>query len=106
MADGHATRRSQDGSGRLNAIALPSAGGAQRASFWQNELLKPPSETPPDLPFWQFHVLEAMSAAAPHLERFGGHAQAAGLEIRAEEVANARAAIEEKAKEMLKRGVV
>ena len=60
MADGHATRRAQDGSGRLNAIALPSAGGAQRASFWQNELLKPPSETPPDLLFWQFHVLEAI----------------------------------------------
>ncbi len=50
----------------------------------------------------EFHVLEAMSAAAPHVERFGGHAQAAGLEIKADKVDDARAAIEARAKEMLK----
>ena len=49
----------------------------------------------------EFHILQAMSAAAPHVERYGGHAQAAGLEIRADKVADARAAIEERAREML-----
>jgi single-stranded-DNA-specific exonuclease len=51
-----------------------------------------------------FHILEAMSAAAPHLERYGGHAQAAGLEIRTDKVDQARQAIVSKAREMLQAG--
>jgi len=49
-----------------------------------------------------FSVLEAIRGAAPHLERFGGHAAAAGLEIRATEVEAARAAIEARAHELLR----
>jgi single-stranded-DNA-specific exonuclease len=49
----------------------------------------------------RFSVLEAIAGAAPHLERFGGHEQAAGLEIRAANVAAARAAITERARAML-----
>jgi single-stranded-DNA-specific exonuclease len=49
----------------------------------------------------EFSILEAMSAASPHVERYGGHAQAAGLEIRADKVDDARRAIEAKAREML-----
>tara|TARA_B100000795_G_scaffold266716_1_gene250375 strand:- start:2381 stop:3337 length:957 start_codon:yes stop_codon:yes gene_type:complete len=45
---------------RSDAIALPSAGGGQRVSFWQGDLLKPPSQKPPEALFWQFHVLEAI----------------------------------------------
>ena len=48
-----------------------------------------------------FSVLDAITAAAPHLERFGGHTAAAGLEIRADQVDNARRAIEARAREML-----
>ena len=48
-----------------------------------------------------FHVLQAMSAAEPFVERYGGHAQAAGLEIRADRIDAARAAIEERARAML-----
>ncbi|HED66818.1 MAG TPA: single-stranded-DNA-specific exonuclease RecJ [Planctomycetes bacterium] len=50
-----------------------------------------------------FSILEAMSGAEEHLERFGGHTQAAGLEIRSDRVADARAAIVERAREMLER---
>jgi single-stranded-DNA-specific exonuclease len=49
----------------------------------------------------RFSVLEAIAGAAPILERFGGHEQAAGLEIRTENVARARAAIVERARAML-----
>ncbi|HEX6885435.1 MAG TPA: single-stranded-DNA-specific exonuclease RecJ [Planctomycetota bacterium] len=49
----------------------------------------------------RFDVLAAMSAAAPHLERFGGHAQAAGLELRAEQLDAVRAAIQARARELL-----
>lgn len=48
-----------------------------------------------------FHVLEALSAAAPWLQRFGGHAQAAGMEVRAEHINAVRAAVEARAREML-----
>jgi single-stranded-DNA-specific exonuclease len=49
----------------------------------------------------RFHVLEAIAGAAEHLERFGGHEQAAGLEIRSECVPEARRAIQARAREML-----
>jgi single-stranded-DNA-specific exonuclease len=49
----------------------------------------------------RFSVLEAIAGAAPHLERWGGHAQAAGLEIRSANVALARSAIERRARELL-----
>ncbi len=49
----------------------------------------------------RFNVLEAMSGARAHLDRFGGHEQAAGLEIRAENVERARAAIVARARAML-----
>ena len=48
-----------------------------------------------------FDVLHAMSAGAPYLERFGGHAQAAGLEIRSGAIDDARRAINEKAHALL-----
>ncbi len=51
-----------------------------------------------------FSVLDAITGAAPHLERFGGHTAAAGLEIRTSEVDNARSAIEARAMEMLAGG--
>jgi single-stranded-DNA-specific exonuclease len=49
----------------------------------------------------RFNVLEAIAGAAPHLLRFGGHEQAAGLEIDPANVAAARAAICERARSML-----
>jgi single-stranded-DNA-specific exonuclease len=49
----------------------------------------------------RFSVLDAIAGAAEHLERFGGHEQAAGLEIKSENVARARAAITERARTML-----
>lgn len=49
----------------------------------------------------RFSVLEAIAGAAEHLERFGGHEQAAGLEIKSENVGRARAAIAERARGML-----
>jgi single-stranded-DNA-specific exonuclease len=49
----------------------------------------------------RFNILEAMAGAAPHLERFGGHEQAAGLEIQARNVPAAREAIAARAREML-----
>jgi single-stranded-DNA-specific exonuclease len=48
-----------------------------------------------------FSILEALNAAAPHFDRHGGHAAAAGCEIRADQVDAARAAIEERACAML-----
>ncbi len=52
-----------------------------------------------------FSVLGAISGADEHLMRWGGHEQAAGLEIRADKVDAAREAICAKAKEMLKEGL-
>ena len=49
----------------------------------------------------EFDVLEAMTGAAEHLDRFGGHRQAAGLEVRADAIDDARRAIEDRAREML-----
>jgi single-stranded-DNA-specific exonuclease len=48
-----------------------------------------------------FHVLDAIAGAADHLERFGGHEQAAGLEVRAEAIEAVRAAVQERARTML-----
>ncbi|MCZ6596947.1 MAG: single-stranded-DNA-specific exonuclease RecJ [Planctomycetota bacterium] len=48
-----------------------------------------------------FDVLAAMQAGAEHMERFGGHAQAAGCEIRAERVDDLRRAVCARAREML-----
>jgi single-stranded-DNA-specific exonuclease len=41
-----------------------------------------------------FHLYEALSACAEHLESFGGHAMAAGVRIRPEKVADLAAAME------------
>ncbi len=54
--------------------------------------------------FGGFDVLAALAGGAPHFERFGGHRQAAGLEIRSENVPAARAAIQARAREMLAGG--
>ncbi|MEM7307578.1 MAG: single-stranded-DNA-specific exonuclease RecJ [Planctomycetota bacterium] len=51
-----------------------------------------------------FHVLEAMSGGAEHMLRFGGHAQAAGCEVRPERVDDLRRAICAKARTMLDGG--
>ena len=51
-----------------------------------------------------FDVLAAMSGARDHLERFGGHTQAAGLEIRSERVEAAREAVQVRARELLADG--
>ncbi len=51
-----------------------------------------------------FDVLAAMTGGAAHLERFGGHTQAAGLEVRADAVDAARAAICARAAELLNGG--
>ena len=48
-----------------------------------------------------FSVLEAMRGGAEHMERFGGHAQAAGCEIQPEKVDDLRAAVCARAREML-----
>lgn len=40
-----------------------------------------------------FHLYDALKASEQHLEKFGGHAQAAGLSIRKDEVENFRQAI-------------
>jgi single-stranded-DNA-specific exonuclease len=48
-----------------------------------------------------FSILEPLLAAREHLLRAGGHAQAAGLEIRADRVAAARQAICERARALL-----
>lgn len=49
-----------------------------------------------------FSVLEAMHGAGDHFMRYGGHAAAAGCEIKASEVDAARAAIESRTRELLK----
>ncbi|MCE9592820.1 MAG: single-stranded-DNA-specific exonuclease RecJ [Planctomycetes bacterium] len=48
-----------------------------------------------------FDVLEAMRGGAEHMERFGGHAQAAGCEVRAESIDALRDAVCAKANAML-----
>lgn len=48
-----------------------------------------------------FHVLDAITGAAEHLDRFGGHEQAAGLEVRSEAIDAVRAAIQARARAML-----
>ncbi|HEY4745112.1 MAG TPA: single-stranded-DNA-specific exonuclease RecJ, partial [Desulfuromonadaceae bacterium] len=44
-----------------------------------------------------FHLLDALTACAPHLERFGGHRYAAGIGLRSENQAEFRAAFEAEA---------
>ena len=51
-----------------------------------------------------FHVLDAISGAAGHLDRFGGHAQAAGMEVEGTKIDAVRAAICARAAEMLAEG--
>jgi single-stranded-DNA-specific exonuclease len=48
-----------------------------------------------------FNVLDAMRGAAEHMERFGGHAQAAGCEVRPASIDGLRAAVCARAREML-----
>jgi single-stranded-DNA-specific exonuclease len=48
-----------------------------------------------------FHITEALEACAPLLERFGGHAAAAGFSVRAERVAALKACLERRAREQL-----
>lgn len=48
-----------------------------------------------------FHLYEALRACSGHLERFGGHKNAAGLEIRAGEVDAFRAAFQQEARARL-----
>lgn len=48
-----------------------------------------------------FDVLEALHGGAQHMERYGGHAQAAGCEVRAEAIDALREAICARAREML-----
>ena len=50
-----------------------------------------------------FHLFDALTASEKHLERFGGHAQAAGLSIRADEVENFRKAINQYAESHLQK---
>ena len=52
----------------------------------------------------RFSVLEALSGAAPVCARFGGHEQAAGLEIEAAAVDEARRLVNDRAREMLAGG--
>lgn len=48
-----------------------------------------------------FDVLEAMHGGAEHMERYGGHAQAAGCEVRADSIDALRENVCAKAREML-----
>ena len=48
-----------------------------------------------------FHLHDAITTCAEHLDRFGGHAQAAGMDVRAERLAAFRAAFEEEARRRL-----
>ena len=52
----------------------------------------------------RFNVLEAMHGGADHMQRYGGHEQAAGCEIRADAVDSLRTAVCERAREMLAGG--
>ncbi len=45
-----------------------------------------------------FHLYEAIAACSEHLDRFGGHRQAAGLDILAESVADFRSAFDREAR--------
>jgi len=47
------------------------------------------------------HLLDALTTCAPHLERFGGHRYAAGVSLRADQVAGFAAAFEAAATRML-----
>lgn len=49
-----------------------------------------------------FHLLEAIRAAGEHLERYGGHRQAAGMEIRRENLPAFRAAFNAEAERRLR----
>lgn len=51
-----------------------------------------------------FSILEAMHGAAAHFEQYGGHAEAAGCEVRADSIDAVRQAIEARAHEMLAAG--
>lgn len=51
-----------------------------------------------------FDILEAMHAAAPHFERYGGHASAAGCEVRADAIDSVREAVCARARELLADG--
>jgi single-stranded-DNA-specific exonuclease len=48
-----------------------------------------------------FHLYEALSACAGHLERFGGHRQAAGMDIKSEELPAFRKAFDSAARDCL-----
>ncbi len=48
-----------------------------------------------------FDLLDAVAACAPHLERFGGHRQAAGMDLRAEDVEAFRSAFRQAVTERL-----
>ena len=48
-----------------------------------------------------FHLLDAIRACGDHLERFGGHAAAAGFDIRPERIDAFRAAFLERARQLL-----
>ena len=48
-----------------------------------------------------FSVLDAMEGGRPHMERFGGHAAAAGCEVRSENIEALREAVAARASEML-----
>lgn len=48
-----------------------------------------------------FSILEALNGGAMHVEKHGGHEQAAGLEVRADKIGDLRAAVCMRAREML-----
>jgi single-stranded-DNA-specific exonuclease len=51
-----------------------------------------------------FSILEALNGGAAHVEKHGGHEQAAGLEVRADKISELRAAVCMRAREMLGSG--
>jgi single-stranded-DNA-specific exonuclease len=51
-----------------------------------------------------FHLLEAVTACAPHLQRFGGHRQAAGMDLRTDEIQAFREAFRREARARLSHG--
>lgn len=48
-----------------------------------------------------FHLLDALRGGAEHMGRFGGHAQAAGCEVRADAIDGLRAALAARTRELL-----
>jgi single-stranded-DNA-specific exonuclease len=48
-----------------------------------------------------FSILEALNGGAAHVEKHGGHEQAAGLEVRADKIGELRSAVCSRAREML-----